>query len=313
MGEFLSHETLWQNKLYIETASLVILFLIAVGILVFTMKIRNPKWIGAWASLKSWFVAAPLVFVFAGLPAPWPFVGTIFASIYGAKTFYRMTGMYHRSWFIWASYFFIFFQGYLIYRGYDRFFNIMPMLFFVSLALIPILRNATERMIQYTALSLMSFIFFGWSLMHLGRILMWQQGIFVVIYLFILSEFNETALYMSNKLIGRTKPLSNISSRFTLEGFLVSGILTLLLAWGLRRILPDTRDEFYWAAAGLAIIFLGRLGSLLMSVIRRDLGIKEAGVFIIGRDDILARVDKIMFVAPAVFYAYELYTGRMSI
>jgi phosphatidate cytidylyltransferase len=43
---------------------------------------------------------------------------------------------------------------------------------------------------------------------------------------------------------------------------------------------------------------------LLISVIRRDLGIKNTGIFIIGRDGLLTRVDKLIFVAPLYFYFY---------
>ncbi len=304
------HETLWENKLYVETAVLVMTFLFVTGSVLFYMKFRNPKWITAWLSVKSWVFATPFVFFFAGLPSPWPFIGVILAATFGAKTFYRMTGMYHRSWFVFITYALIWAQGYLLYENYDRFFNIMPMAFFFGLAMVPIARNAVSQMIQYIALSLMSFIFFGWGFLHVGRILMWDQGIFIVMYLFILSEVNETALFTGNRLVGRIKPLSNISSRFTLEGFLISVIFTLVAAWGMRQMLP-IRTEIYWATAAFAISLVGRVGSLLMSAIRRDLGIKESGVFIIGRDDILARIDKMMFAAPVIFYAFQFFEGRL--
>jgi len=75
------------------------------------------------------------------------------------------------------------------------------------------------------------------------------------------------------------------------------------VAWGFRHLLPD-RSEKFWVAAGLIAAIAGRFGGLLMSVIRRDLGIKNTGVFIIGRDDILARTDKLIFVGPLYFYVY---------
>ena len=42
-----------------------------------------------------------------------------------------------------------------------------------------------------------------------------------------------------------------------------------------------------------------------MTMIRKDLGIKDSGnVFIIGKDDIIARVDKLIFVAPIIYYLF---------
>ena len=305
-------EALWQDRLYVETATIIMGFLFIMGALLFYMKMKNPKWITAWLSLKSWVFAAPFVFIFAGLPEPWPFIGTILASVFGAKTFYRMTGMYHRTWFVLVTYGLIWVQGYLIYENYDRFFNILPMAFFMILALVPIVKNTSTQMIQFLAITLMSFIFFGWSFLHVGRMLSWEHGIYFVLYLFILSEINETAYFAGGRLFGRYKMLQNISSRFTIEGFLFSIVMTLLVAWGLRRMLPD-RSEIYWVTAALSIALIGRVGSLLMSGIRRDLGIKESSVFIIGRDDILGRIDKIMFAAPVIFYAFLFIRGEISL
>jgi phosphatidate cytidylyltransferase len=303
---------LWQDKLYVETVTIVMGFLFVMGAALFYMKTLNPKWLTAWLSLKSWVFASPFVFIFAGLPDPWPFIGTVLAAVFGVKTFYRMTGMYHRTWFVVVTYGLIWAQGYLVYKDYDRFFNIMPMAFFLILSLVPILKNNSTQMIQFLALTLMSFILFGWSFLHVGRMIVWDNGIYIVIYLFILSEINETAYFAGGRMFGRHKMLQNISSRFTVEGFIFSIVITTLVAWGLRRMLPE-RTEIYWLTATFAIAVVGRVGSLLMSGIRRDLGVKESSVFIIGRDDILGRIDKITFAAPVIFYAYLFIQGRITL
>lgn len=301
---------LWDNHIYVRTASAVLLFLFSVATLIFLMQRKNPKWKSAWASIKSWIVVAPILFFAAGLAMPWPFLLLTMACIYGAKTFFRMTGMYHRSWFVWSTYTFIAGQAYLVYYGYDRFFNMTPMIFLMAITLIPVLRNSSKHMIQYSALSLMSFIFFGWGLLHLGRIITWEGGLLVALHLAILSEFSESMLHIGNRTFGRTRPLTNLTARFSIEGYIFSILLTLLLAWGLRSLLPD-RSEPYWLATGVAICVLGRLGSLTLSFIRRDLGIKESGLFIVGRDDLLARLDRLMFVSPAIYYAFLYFNGQL--
>jgi phosphatidate cytidylyltransferase len=72
----------------------------------------------------------------------------------------------------------------------------------------------------------------------------------------------------------------------------------------MRHLLP-IRKEPFWLASSLIVILLGRSGDIILSVIRRDLGIKDSGLFIIGRDDILSRVDKFIFVAPAFYYVFQ--------
>jgi phosphatidate cytidylyltransferase len=303
---------LWHNPEYVSVVTSVAAFFIIFGIVVYYLQTKNPKWIGVWAAIKSWVITSPIVFFFAALPTPWPLIFICVVAISGAKTFYQMTGMYHRSWFVWATYFFLILQGYSIYRGYDRFYNIMPMVFFICLTLIPILRNSATHMIQYMALALLNFIFMGWGFMHLGRMVLWSGGPLIVLFLVILFEFCESANYTITRAFGTHKPLDKITMRFSIEGFLISTALTILLAWGLRYMLPH-HTEPYWLLGGLSVSIFGRIGGLLLTVIRRDLGIKESGIFIIGRDDILSRMDKAMFAAPAFYFGYLILEGTIQL
>ena len=83
----------------------------------------------------------------------------------------------------------------------------------------------------------------------------------------------------------------------------VPTLFALLLGWGMRHLLPD-RSEMFWIMSALIAAIFGRFGDLILSVIRRDLGIKNTGVFIFGRDDILTRLEKLIFVGPMFFYTY---------
>lgn len=294
---------LWNNQLYRETAALVMAGLIVLSILVFLLKRKGPPYTSAWASLKSWLFVGPLLFAAFALPKPFPLMFVTWMGVLSAKTFFQMVGMYHRSWFVWTTYVFIFSLGYIIYTDHLEYYNLMPMIFLGVISLIPLLRNSATHMIQYLALSLMAFIFWGWSYMHMGRLLTFEGGELMVLYLYLLTEVSENATWAASKLIGRIKPFSKISSKVTLEGMLVSFLVTMLLAWGMRHLLPD-RSEQFWVAAGLVAAIVGRMGDLIINVIRRDLGIKDTGIFIIGRDGVLARVDKLIFVGPIYFYAY---------
>lgn len=305
----MSSEALWGNPIYQETAGLVIAFIAFVGVILFAFRQKNAHMAAAWASVKSWFFVAPLLITVFGLPSPWPLVFLVLVGIFSAKTFYQMVGIYHRSWFVWATYLFLAAIGYATYRRFHAAYDIAPMVFLGLISLIPILRNSATHMIQYMALSLMAFIFFGWSFMHLGRLLMIDGGVLLVIYLYILTEVSENISLAASRLIGRVKPFSKISVRVTLEGVVISVILSLLLAWGMRHLLPD-RSEQFWIAAGLTAAIFGRLGDLILSVIRKDLGIKNSGVFIFGRGDILSRVDKLIFVGPMYYYIF-IFLNRM--
>src|SRR5262249_11193103 len=89
--------------------------------------------------------------------------------------------------------------------------------------------------------------------------------------------------------------------RRNLEGGLIAFGCTLILAWSLRQLLPMRADSF-WIASGLVAGIGGSLGDLVLSVIRRDLGIKDVGPFIIGRGDLLTAMDRLIFVASFFYY-----------
>jgi phosphatidate cytidylyltransferase len=299
----MSFSLLGTDRIFQQTALIIIGSLIALGVFNFLFRKRHANFMAGWASLKSWLFIAPLILFALSLPHPGPLVFLTMVSIFSAKTFFQMVGIYHRSWFVWTTYAFLFWLGYLTSVNDLEMYNLAPMLCLGALCMIPLMRNSATHMIQYIALSLLSFIFWGWSLMHLGFLVMLDHGVYLVLYLYMLTEISENVSLSASRIFGRHKPFDRISHRVTIEGLLVSIVVSLLFAWGFRHLLPD-RSEKFWVAAGLIAAVVGRLGGLILSVIRRDLGIKNTGVFIIGRDDILSRTDKLIFVGPMYFYVY---------
>lgn len=301
---------LWHNPRYVETAAMVMGGLIVLSILVFFLKRKGPPYTAAWASLKSWLFVGPLLFACFALPKPFPLIFVTWVGVLSTKVFFQMVGMYHRSWFVWVTYIFIFALGHIIYHHELEYYNLMPMIFLGVICLIPILRNSAAQMIQYIALSLIAFCFWGWSYMHMGRLLQFEGGELMVLYLYLLTEVSENTAWASSKLFGRHKLFSKISNKVTIEGGLVAFGVTMLVAWALRDLLPD-RSERFWIAAGVIAAIFGRMGDLIINVIRRDLGIKNTGIFIIGRDGMLTRVDKLIFVGPMYYYVY-IYLQQIS-
>jgi len=298
--------SIWLEPLFIRTSLVACAFLaIAFIFFYFISKVKPNRYLTLKASFMSWLLIAPVLFLVAGAPSPYPLVAIILVSIYSSKTFFRMSGIYHRSLFVLTNYFFIFLQGFFIYKGFDlSVIHILPMIFLSAICLIPILTDNFEHMIQYIGLSLLSFLFFGWGLIHFAMILGFEKGVYIALYLIILSEFNDGIYKLVNLEWGKNKPLKKLAPRLSIEALVISMALTLLVAWALRSSLP-VRTEVYWVSAGVIVSIFGRIGSLVMTMIRKDLGIKDSGnVFIIGKDDIIARVDKLIFVAPIIYYLF---------
>lgn len=302
---------LWNNPVYVQTAGLVMGSLILLTILTFFLRPKGPPYTTGFMSLVSWLYTAPLLFAVFALEKRYALLFIAWMGVLSAKSFFQMVGMYHRSWFVWITYLFIFGLGHIIYTGQLEYYDLSPMIFLFVISLVPLLRNSATHMIQYLALSLLAFIFWGWSYMHMGRLLTFEGGQLMVIYLYMLVEVAENTTWACSHIFGRIKPFSRITNKVTLEGMIVSLLVTMLLAWGMRHLLPD-RSERFWIAAGLVTAIFGRMGDLIINVIRRDLGIKNTGIFIIGRDGILSRVDKLIFVGPMYFYLY-IYLQQVTI
>jgi phosphatidate cytidylyltransferase len=291
----------WADPVYRQTALIVLSVIFLGGAITFAFRNQGSYFISAWASIKSWLFFAPLLFVLLGLPQPGPLIVLTLAGIYGAKAFFQILGMYHRSYFVLICYAGIFGLAWCSYADRIDIYNVMPILVLAACCLVPLFRNSYHQMIQYISLTLLGFIFLGWSFMHLALLLKFPSGLYQILYLITLTEFcDNTNLAVSYYLRG-PKLFSHIDHKRTYLSTVFSFLLTLLLAWGMRHLLPNDADR-YWLTAGLVASVGGLFGDLLLMVVRKDAGVKDVGPFIIGRGDFLQRMDRLIFVAPIYYY-----------
>ncbi|MBO9668485.1 MAG: phosphatidate cytidylyltransferase [Bdellovibrio sp.] len=291
----------WESHIYRQTVLIVLSIIFVSGAIVFFFRNKNYYFVQSWASIKSWLIAAPVMFIVMGLPEPWPLILFTCLAILGAKIFFQIMGMFHRSNFVMICYAGIIGLAVCIHFNRLDIYNVMPMIVLGASCLVPMMRNSYKRMIQYMSLTLLAFIFLGWSFMHLGLIMKFPNGIYQVMYLIILTEFCDNTNLAVGRYIGGWKLFPSINPRRTVGSTAVSIALTLFLAGCMRFLLPDGSEK-YWLASGLIASLGGFLGDLIMTTVRRDAGMKTVGPFIIGRGDFLHRVDRLIFVAPIYYY-----------
>lgn len=300
----------WYDPIYRQTVAIVLSIIFLSGLIVYLFRQRNYYFISAWASIKSWLVAAPLLFLLLGLPQPWPLVVLTSIAVFGAKTYFQILGMYNRSSFVFLCYAGIVGLGLACYHDSLNAYNNMPMVVLGACCLVPLLRNSYKRMIQYICLTLLGFIFLGWSFMHLGLVLNLPNGIYQIMYVIVLTEFCDNTNLAVHRYFKSGRLFSEIDPKRTVGSTVISIFLTLCLAGAMRYLLPD-QSEQYWLAAGLVASLGGMIGDLVMDVLRRDAGVKIVGPFILGRGDFLHRMDRLIFVAP-IYYYVMLAVGRFA-
>lgn len=295
------HST-WSSPVYRETALIVLSFLFLSGFIVYFLRRKNYYFVVSWASIKSWLFVAPILFLLLGTPEPWPLIVLCAIAIFGAKIFFQLMGMFHRSYFVLICYAGILLLGYTIQINRIDLYNLIPMIVLGASCLVPLARNNYKRMIQYISLTNLAFVFLGWAFMHLGLILKFDKGVYQLMYLIILTEFCDNTNLAISRYVGKFKIFDRIDYKRTVEATFVSAALTIAVAFAMRHLLPDGSEK-YWLTAGLIASFGGVIGDVLMTVIRRDANIKTVGAFILGRGDFLHRMDRLIFVAPIYYYA----------
>ena len=291
----------WGTEIYRQTALIVLSFLFCSGFIVYFFRQKNYYFMVSWVSIKSWLFVAPLLFGLLGLPDPWPLVVLTVLALLGAKIFFQLMGMYHRSYFVLICYAGIICLGLCVWFDRIDIYNLLPMMLLGVSLFVPLARNNYKRMIQYVSLTNLAFVLLGWSFMHLGLILKFRNGIYELMYLIILTEFCDNTNLALSRHVGRWKLFDRIDTKRSLQSTFIAAAATIALAFAMRHLLPD-RSEVYWLTSGLVASLGGLFGDLVMTVIRRDAGIKIVGAFIIGRGDFLHRMDRLMFVAPIYYY-----------
>jgi len=127
----------------------------------------------------------------------------------------------------------------------------------------------------------------------------------LLLYLGIVDQMNDLLQYVWGKLIGKHKIAWRVSPDKTWEGFLgglVSATALGTLLWWATPFSP-----LQSAAMSFLICILGFAGSVVMSAIKRDIGIKDFGGVIERRGGILDRIDSLCFAAPIFFHVVRYY------
>jgi phosphatidate cytidylyltransferase len=161
-------------------------------------------------------------------------------------------------------------------------------------------------------LGVLGFALFGSALGNLGY--MANDWNYRPILLLILCsvELNDIFAYICGHLFGPRKFVPNTSPNKTVGGALGALVLTTpLVAVIAHFIWRDTALDSAIRLIGLGIIIsvVGQFGDLMLSSIKRDLGLKDTAKLIPGHGGLLDRFDSLILVAPAVFHYVNYFVG----
>ena len=130
----------------------------------------------------------------------------------------------------------------------------------------------------------------------------------LLFFFILIVQINDVSQYVVGKLFGKRPIAPLVSPNKTIAGLVgglaVSAGVGASLAWVTPFGVIDA------AAIALCVAFMGFMGDLTMSAVKRDIGVKDYSQAIPGHGGVLDRLDSLTFAAPAFFHIVQyFYTG----
>ena len=184
-----------------------------------------------------------------------------------------------------------------------------------------------ERFLERTAKIQFGLLICVYSLSHAAALLnlnlvQWQTGGWkpwggktagLLIFFMIIVQVSDALHFVWDRLFGKHLIASEVNETKTWEGLIGAALCSALLGM-ILQLLPITPFTWYGAALmALVISVMASSGSMTMSAIKRDRGVKNYGTLVQGHVGILDRIDSICFAAPIFFHLTRYFLSAAPI
>jgi phosphatidate cytidylyltransferase len=131
------------------------------------------------------------------------------------------------------------------------------------------------------------------------------RNLSLLFFFILMVQLSDVFQYAWSQLPSKHLMVPTIHPTKTWEGLLGGTATSALLGSALWWATPFTP----WMAAlmSLVVALMGAAGSLTMSAIKRDRGVKDYGTLVEGHGGVLDRIDSICFAAPVFFHFTQYY------
>ncbi|MDR0865658.1 MAG: phosphatidate cytidylyltransferase [Candidatus Symbiothrix sp.] len=309
--DWLLHANVFENKEVMTIVVLIFALLSFATLLFFIIGKLKPD-----ANLKelktrtkSWWIMASLFIITTIFSVKISYVAIAFLSFVAFRELYSILGFRQsdRHAIFWAL-LSIPIQYYLAYSGwYGAFIIFIPVIMFLLLPLRLVLKGDTVGIVKSMATLQWILMLTVFGLSHLAYLLSLPDlegfdagGRGLLLFVVFLTEINDVMQFAWGKLLGRHKIIPKVSPNKTWEGFIGGIISTTVIGYFLGFLTP--------LSTGLLIIvsFLvavsGFFGDIVMSSIKRDVGVKDTSTAIPGHGGVLDRIDSLAYTAPTFFH-----------
>lgn len=253
----------------------------------------------------SWLWLVPLLLAPILMGRLATIIGVTILSLFCYREFSRATGIFREHLLSLVVVGGICLLGFASADHWYNFFMAIPSLVVSLIVIVALLGDCPKGYIQRVGLAVLSFALFGVCLGHLGYLANDRGFQPLLISILLCVEMNDIFAFTCGKLFGKTKLCPSTSPNKTIGGAVGAFILTTFLFAFLGSFIfaGTTLDHpIHLLVMGGLLSFTGQLGDLVMSSVKRDLGVKDMGAVIPGHGGLLDRFDSLLFVGPALFH-----------
>ncbi len=269
-----------------------------------------------WARWRSWIWISLALIVPILLGAAWVIAGVFVLSLLCYQEFARATGLFREKLIGLSIVLGIGLISFAVVDNFPRLFFAAPVLGIGLIAIVTILQDHPEGFLQRVALGIMGYLFFGFSFGYLA--FMTTDPLYRPLLLLLLLgvELNYIFAYCTGRFFGGRKLLPHTSPGKTWAGALGALVLTTTLVLILGHYVMfsgtpmDRWPMLLILGAGMSIF--GQFGDLLLSAIKRDIGIKDLGHLLPGHGGLLDRFDSLVVVTPLYYHFLSLVIGPLG-
>jgi phosphatidate cytidylyltransferase len=261
------------------------------------------------ARTKSWWVMATVFILATIFNTTISYIAIAFLSFVAFRELYSLLGFREsdRRAIFWA-FVSIPIQYYLAYIGwYGAFIIFIPVIMFLVLPLRLVLKGDTPGITKSMGLMQWTLMLTVFGISHMAYLLSLPElkgfhagGRGLLLFLVFLTEINDVMQFTWGKMLGKHKIIPKVSPNKTWEGFIGGLICTTLIGYFLAFLTPLSTTQVLFVS--FLIAFSGFVGDIVMSSIKRDIGVKDTGTTIPGHGGILDRIDSLAYAAPAFFH-----------
>ena len=258
---------------------------------------------------KSWWIMCTLFITATIISNVITYVCIGFLSFAALREFYSVIKLRKsdRAGMLWC-YLAIPVQYYLAYRGwYELFIVFIPVFMFVWIPFILVLQGETKMIMSSMAGLPTSLMLCVFGLSHMAYLISLPEidgfsagGKGLLLFLIFITQINDVMQFIWGKLIGKHKILPKISPNKTWGGF-IGGLISSVFIGYLMSFLTPLND-WQVIVVSFFIAGVGFVGDVVVSAIKRDMGVKDMGKAIPGHGGVLDRIDSLALTTPIFFH-----------